>query len=210
MVWTAIGEPDARERGTSMKTKDLVPKGWLPYLRAIRSAPERQDLLWEIRRRSRGEPALPFGPIQRVLVFCHGNICRSPLAAHLLATGCPELEVRSGGLEAREGDPAQPGAIRVGAEFGADLERHAAHRLTAVDVAWADLIVGMTGRHSASIRACCPAQCGKVRLLGDFLPGPPFALEDPWGQPDDCFRSVFTRIALANRRLVERLRRGHG
>lgn len=176
-----------------------------PVARLLRSADERRDLWWELRRRSAGVPALPAPAVRNVLVVCFGNICRSPFAERLIARDCPQLVVRSGGFEAREGDPAEADAIRMAVEFGIDLSDHAAHRLSADDAAWADLIVGMTGRHHGMLRDRWPAHAAKVRLLGDFLPTPPFGIVDPWGCPPEVFRAVYTRIVQATGPLVERL-----
>ena len=63
----------------------------------------------------------------------------------------------------------------------------------------------MQGRHPASIRRTWPRGTSKVRLLGDYLPGKPYAIEDPWGHDDDVFRSVFTRIVQANERICQLL-----
>lgn len=174
-------------------------------LRCLRSADERQDLWWELRRRGTGEPLLPGPRIERVLVVCYGNICRSPFAERLLARACAGLEVRSAGFEAGEGDPAQPDAIRVAAEFGIDLSDHAARRMRREDVDWADLILGMTGRHHAMLHARWPERADRLRLLGDFLSGPPYALEDPWGCPPEIFRAVYRRIERATAGLVGRI-----
>ena len=132
--------------------------------RALRSGAERHDLIWELRRRRAGEPPLPEGPIRRVMVICHGNICRSPFGEQHLASICPQLEVRSAGVEAGEGNPPQPGAVRIAAEFGLDLSDHGSHRLDEADVAWADLIIGMTGRHQAAVLRRFPAGRAKMRL----------------------------------------------
>ena len=177
---------------------------WLRVIaRALRSANDRHDLVFELRRRRRGEPELPRGPIEKVMVICQGNICRSPFAERQLAARCPQIEVRSAGLKAREGDPAQPGALRIGPEFGIDLADHAAHRFDEADVEWADLIIGMQGWHEAWIRQRWPTGSAKVRLLGDFLPSAPHAVDDPWGGADDLFRVIFEKISRANERLSE-------
>lgn len=168
-----------------------------PVARLLRSGDERRDLWWELRRRSGGVPALPTPAVRKVLVVCLGNICRSPFAERLIARDCPGLVVRSGGFEAREGDPAEADAIRMATEFGIDLSDHAAHRLTAEDAEWADVIVGMTGRHHGMLRDRWPTQAAKMRLLGDYLPAPPFAIVDPWGCPPETFRAVYTRIVQA-------------
>ncbi len=172
-----------------------------PLIEILRSSDARRDLRWELGRRSRGEPSLPEGPIRNVLVICLGNICRSPFAEHLLAAACPDVQVRSAGFEARDGDPAEPDAIRVASEFGVDLSDHAAHRITLADLAWADLIVGMTGRHSGMLQDRWPEHAPKLRLLGDFLAAPPHAIADPWGCPAAEFRLVYRQIRLATTRL---------
>lgn len=174
-------------------------------LRYLRSAEERQDLWWELGRRRAGEPALPGPRIERVLVVCYGNICRSPFAERLLARDGSGLEVRSAGFEAGDGAPAEPEAIRVAAEFGIDLSDHAARRMRREDVEWADLILGMTGRHHAMLRARWPERADRLRLLGDFLPQAPYALADPWGCPPEVFRAVYARIERATAGLVGRI-----
>jgi protein-tyrosine phosphatase len=185
-----------------MRSTAQQKPSWLRIVaRALRSSNDRHDLVFEFRRRRRGEPLLPAGPIRRVMVICQGNICRSPFAGRQLAAGCPQLEVRSAGLKAREGDPAQPGALKIGSEFGVDLTDHAAHRLSQEDIDWADLIIGMQGWHQASVRQRWPAGNAKVRLLGDFLPSAPHAVDDPWGGTDEFFRAFFEKISRANERL---------
>jgi protein-tyrosine phosphatase len=189
-----------------MRATSTKPSRLRIIARAIRSSKDRQDLIYELGRRRSGEPILPSGPIRRVMVICQGNICRSPFADLDLAARCSGLEVRSAGLLAREDDPAQPGALRIGAEFGVDLSHHAAHRLNEDDIRWADLIIGMQGWHQASVRKQWPAGTAKMRLLGDFLENAPYAIEDPWGTPDDAFRAVFAKISLANESLARQLR----
>jgi protein-tyrosine phosphatase len=165
----------------------------------------RSDALHEWRRRSRGEPALEPGAVARVLVICHGNICRSPFAGRLLAARSPHLDVRSAGLEAVEGRPAEDAARRIALAFGVDLAGHAAHRMNAGDAAWADLILGMEGHHVAGVLRAWPGGRGKTFLLGDFLAEPPFRIDDPWGREDAFFRTTFARIDEAVARLAARL-----
>jgi len=162
----------------------------------------RQDAFHEWRRRLIGEPALPAGPIRKVLVICQGNICRSPFAERRLARHSPQLEVQSAGLRTKPGSPAAPGAIRTARRFGVDLGDHAAQSLEPELLGWADLILGMQGRHSIQLRRSWGIAPDKVRLLGDFLPDPPHAIDDPWGESDDVFGAAFDRIEGAVRRLA--------
>ena len=170
----------------------------------------RQNTFYEWKRRMRGEPALPGGPVERILVVCKGNICRSPFAAQLLAGRVKTVEVRSAGLEASGRDPADPAAVRAAMRRGACLDAHRTRPMSDVDVAWADLVLGMEGTHAAAIAVRWPAARAKVRLLGHFLPEPPFAIDDPWGRSDDVFDLTFERIARAVDRIAELLRERSG
>ena len=185
-------------------------KGWIPSWvrgagRLVVSPRARSDALHEWRRRSRGEPALAAGPIRRVLVICHGNICRSPFAGRLLAARTPVLEVRSAGLEAVDGRLAEDAACRAALRFGIDLADHRAHRMNEADAGWADVILGMEGHHVATVQREWPSAKRKTFLLGDFLPHPPFRIDDPWGREDAYFQMTFDRIELAVDRLAQRL-----
>jgi protein-tyrosine phosphatase len=179
---------------------------WPGALARLLLQPElRQDAFYEWRRRLAGEPALPAGPIRRVLVICHGNICRSPFAERRLARYAPELEVQSAGLDTEPGSRAEPAAIRTARRFGVDLADHAARCVAPELLGWADLIVGMQGRHSSQLSQSWGIAPGKIRLLGDFLPDPPHAIDDPWGEGDAAFAVAFDRIEDAVQRLAAAL-----
>jgi len=174
----------------------------LVWLREVRSAPGRQNLAYDLRRWMRGRPSLPPGPVRRVLVICHGNICRSPFAAARLAAKAPALDVRGAGLAAGEGNPAEPGARRVARQLGVDLDAHRSRPIDAAAIAWADLIIGMEGRHVRAVAARSPEAAAKTFILGEFLDRPPYLIPDPWGRPDPIFLETFQRIEEATDALV--------
>lgn len=174
-----------------------VPR-WIRHAgKLVLSSRVRQDALWEWRRRRRGMPALPTGWIRNVLVVCHGNLCRSPFAAVLLAANRCDLSVRSAGLAAGEGDPADGTALRVARQFNVELGDHRTHRINSEDLAWSHLILVMEGHQAEGVRGLDTEHAPKTRLLGDFLPTPPHRIEDPWGEGDEVFAVAFSRIVSA-------------
>ena len=165
---------------------------------------DRQNAIHEWRRARGGPPRLD-ASVGRVLVICYGNICRSPFAAGLLARRLPSLEVRSAGLEARDGKAAEPNATRMASRHEIDLRAHTAHRMLADDVGWADLIIAMEGYQCARVRRRWPAGAAKTHLLGDFFDRGPFLIADPYGHDDETFAATFERIARGVELLASRV-----
>ena len=98
-----------------------------------------------------------------ILTVCTGNICRSPLAAQLLATRLADLgvTVSSAGARARGGTPMTPEAQALAADRGIPSSlsaQHAARYLTAAHVAAADLVLAMTRDHRREIVELDPSR----------------------------------------------------
>ncbi len=191
--------------GVTDRIRSWAPEWLRALVRLLRSAEARQDARHELRRRMRGEPDLPDGPLRHLLVLCHGNICRSPFAEVLLAARMPAREVRSAGLHAGDGNPADPSAIACAQRMDVSLAAHRSARVGAELLGWADLVLVMQGSHAAEIERRWPQYSGRVRLLGDFLPAPPHVLPDPYGQEDQIFDRVFARLRIAVERLTARM-----
>lgn len=172
----------------------------------VRSS-ERERVFHDWRRRRSGEPVLP-PSVCSVAFVCKGNLCRSPFAAALLSRACVSLEVRSYGLDAADGDRAEAAGRSLARSYGVDLEEHRTRRLDAEVVRTTDLFLVMEAWQARAIERRWPATRGRVQLLGDFLPAPPYGIEDPWGQPEPVWRSVFARIDASTARLAERLAGG--
>lgn len=95
----------------------------------------------------------PGDPIAQVLVVCHANIARSPLAMALFEDRArrrlgpaPDVWVRSAGVRAMPGQPAAAGSRAQATARGLDLEAHRSAPLTRVDLVDADLVVTMSER----------------------------------------------------------------
>ena len=81
-----------------------------------------------------------------IVVLCTANVCRSPMAAALLARRLSELgvtaRVRSAGM-LRGGDPPLPEVISVMAGYGIDIAAHRSRVACAADLAHCSLVVAM-------------------------------------------------------------------
>lgn len=93
----------------------------------------------------------PGDEVAVVLVVCHANITRSPFAAALLEARVHQrlgvdapVWIRSAGVHARDGLPADAGSRLQAGRRGLDLSRHRSALLTPQDVVEADLVVTMT------------------------------------------------------------------
>lgn len=88
----------------------------------------------------------------RILVLCSRNVCRSPLAARLLAHGVRgAASVDSAALEPADGASACREANRCGAELGAPVGPHRSRQVSAEDIRGADLVITMTVGHRAAV-----------------------------------------------------------
>lgn len=90
----------------------------------------------------------------KILFVCHGNICRSPMAAMVFrylaqqrhVSG--EFEVDSAALSSEEiGNGIYPPARRILVKHGVPCTEHRARQITPEDFETADLIIGMEWGH---------------------------------------------------------------
>jgi protein-tyrosine phosphatase len=90
-----------------------------------------------------------------IVVLCTANVCRSPMAAALLARRLAALgvtvPVRSAGMIS-SGDPPHPEVISVMASYGIEIASHRSRVVCAADLASASLVLAMARdnlRHAA-------------------------------------------------------------
>lgn len=99
-----------------------------------------------------------------MLVVCHGNICRSPLAGVALSRVLGEESVRSRGF-GEEGKRAAKKVRVYAAEHGYDLENHRSQQVTQEDICWCSVCVYMdAGNLRRLIRLKVPSD--KLYCLG--------------------------------------------
>ena len=136
----------------------------------------------------------------RILVVCHGNICRSPMAEFVMKDmvhkrGLDDrFEVASAATSREEiGNPVYPPARRKLAEHGISCGGHHARQMTREDYDRYDYIIGMD---MANLRNICRITGGdlehKVSLLLDHTARAGQEVADPWytGDFDETWDDV--------------------
>ncbi|OXI18967.1 low molecular weight protein-tyrosine-phosphatase [Burkholderia sp. AU15512] len=123
--------------------------------------------------------------IATLLVVCVGNVCRSPMAQALLGARLPGVDVRSAGIGALDGQPADPLAIDLMRERGLDLAPHRARQVSSRHITRADLILTMDLEQKRWLERRHPFLCGRVFRLGAAAHG--FDIPDPYLGPRASF-----------------------
>jgi protein-tyrosine phosphatase len=135
--------------------------------------------------------------INRVLVVCVGNICRSPTAEWLLRHRLRRdgVTIESAGLAALVGNPIDPMAESVLLEHGVSASAHSARQISPEMINAADIVLVMDRRHASAVHAQVPHARGKTFLLGRWQNEA--AVPDPYGKPRAVFEQAFTMIDTA-------------
>lgn len=149
---------------------------------------------------------------QRILMICHGNICRSPMAERVARAHaereCLDVTITSAGVSAEEdGNPIDRRAASVLREAGYDASNHRAHQVTALEVREADLVVAAEEYHLDRLRRLVP-DAENLHLFSEFDPeaSPGDGLPDPWYGGMDGFHDTLAAVERAMPALMERVR----
>lgn len=114
------------------------------------------------------------GQSEGVVMVCHGNIIRSPIAGAALEREAMArgraLRITSAGLSARAGEPADPRAVESATERGLALGAHRARLLDAAQVSAAGAIFVMDHLNLGRILARFPDAADRIFLLGGCRP----------------------------------------
>src|SRR6185312_9566962 len=121
-------------------------------------------------RMARAVPDLGQQAIRSLLVVCTGNLCRSPMAAALLAARARQqrhpLQVTSAGIAAAVGRPAPPPVLELMAQRGLDLSEHRAQQLTVELAQRYDLVLVMESAQQRWIERSWSELKGRVQRIG--------------------------------------------
>lgn len=162
------------------------------------------------------DPTLPF----RVIVVCLGNICRSPMAASVLASrvtaaGMAEVvQVSSAGTAGwHVGEPADRRARDALRRNGYD-DDHSAQRFGPGHAHRYDLVLAMDTNNHSDLSPLVADSEAQLRMFREFDPNfshirgpdPRLDVPDPYYGPDAGFDDVLAMIESAADGLVEHLR----
>ncbi len=198
------GGPAIEDGSTRRACKEERPVHEL--LRTLRRTPDR---MLHARRRAAALAAIRTGSHpSRLLVLCHGNICRSPFAAELV-----RRELHAAGIVVESAGFIGPGrsspieAQREASNHGVDLSPHRSRLITADMVRTATAVLTMDARQARAVIRTYGKPRRDVLLLGDFDPQAVTAraIRDPIDQPADVYRLVYARIERCARALAAAL-----
>src|SRR4051812_46893125 len=147
----------------------------------------------------------------RVLHVCTGNICRSPMAEHLMRDGlrkrlgddADRFVVESAGTWGHTGSPMEPYALTTLSSYDLDGSAFAARELVAEHVVAADLVLGATREHRAAAVVLHPRAAARTFTLREFarLTSVVDPATLPAGDPIERAQAL-VRAAASNRGLV--------
>lgn len=129
--------------------------------------------------------------VRSVMVVCIGNICRSPMGEALLRARQPALQVRSAGLGALIGHPADPLACAVCADHGLDLSSHIARPLLRDELLASDLVLTMSQGQTQELTQRYPMMRGRVYRIGHWQD---VDVADPYKMPKAAFEAAYDLI----------------
>ncbi len=126
-----------------------------------------------------------------IVIVCTANICRSPMAAGLLAHALAgqegplrQLPVVSAGVVARAGEPVSENSVVALRKVGIDISGHRARPLTQQMLDEAFAVLCMTEGHRSMIDLQARPVPPRLHLFREFLPGQGAReIGDPYGGP---------------------------
>jgi protein-tyrosine phosphatase len=126
------------------------------------------------------------------------------MAEAMLAAQLPQWQVRSAGLGALIGSPADEIAVKLLRERGLDLTGHRAVQITRKMCADADMIMVLSREQRREVETLYPEICGRVFRLGEHADRD---VPDPYRQPEPVFRHALKLIDEGVTSWVQRIRR---
>lgn len=126
------------------------------------------------------------------------------MAQGLLSAALANTDVRSAGLNALVGSPADSAAVRLMRDRGIDITAHRAVQISHQLCTTADLVLVMSLEQRKSVQAAYPTSCGRVFRLAEYTGTD---IPDPYGLSEQMFRHVLNIIERGVYEWLNRIRR---
>jgi protein-tyrosine phosphatase len=141
--------------------------------------------------------------MKSILVVCEGNICRSPMAEAILTAALPDVRVRSAGLNALVGNPADESAVRLMRLRGLDISSHRAAQINREMCVRSELVLVMSTQQRKQVEESYPTLSGRVFRIGEFEK---MDVPDPFRQPLAAFETALKIMDQGLRSWLQRIR----
>jgi protein-tyrosine phosphatase len=145
---------------------------------------------------------------RRILVVCHGNICRSPYLQAVLQRSLPDVAVTSAGFVGSDRAVSQV-SVALSAQRGLDLSRYRSRPITQSKISDADLVIVMDAEQAGRVVRMFRVKRERIVIAGDLDPNfdASRAIRDPWNESSDVFKASFDRLDRCASTLVSVLQR---
>jgi protein-tyrosine phosphatase len=154
----------------------------------------------------------------KILMVCHGNICRSPMAKALLIYKLKEQNIKdvevdsAGTYGGHVGEHPDPRTIANGLTHNIDVSSYRARQFKSADFDRFDRIYAMDSANLSDILLLSEDNNAraKVKLFLDAAhPGTNASVPDPWYGAEDGFEKVFLMLQKAADIIATEIKKGN-
>lgn len=133
----------------------------------------------------------------KILVLCTANICRSPMAEHLMKSALRDYDVHidSAGIHGAYASRADQEVVKMLKSEGIDgvdaIENHLSKPVSQINATEFDLILCMERHHLEDLQRLVPQATGRTFLMGHWKDE---EIEDPHGLDESEYLRSLTQI----------------
>lgn len=147
--------------------------------------------------------------MKKILFVCTGNTCRSPMAEGILKDMARkkgiDIDVKSAGVFAFEGDKASQEAIEVLKEEDIDISDHRTKLVTEEMVEGADLVLTMSFSHKDTLLFKYPFSKEKIYSLKEYVFYRQADIQDPYGGGMKAYKETKEELKDVLEKLLEKI-----